>query len=149
MGSDKWVDLRKHYTSKTPLPALIKSLKSTGHQIYTTSLTGGTDIRTFQFPPSGKSVICFGNEETGASEELKSLSDGLFYLPMFGFAESYNLSVATSLACAYLLQKGVIKPRGREEEKRRLLLEWMGKTMDRRGAGRMILEREGVKFIDP
>ena len=192
MGSDKWVNLDKVYTNTRPLADVIRGLKAEGYKVYTTSLEGGTDVRDFPFvrpasspeapsPPS-KTVICFGNEDTGASLELKSLSDGLFYLPMFGFAESYNLSVATSLACAYLLQRGVIRPRMEDEEEvrrreeeaiyyvapwilmaltpalsfatfgvrssrsqgKRLMLDWMVKTMDGRGAGVGILKRAGI-----
>jgi hypothetical protein len=43
-----------------------------------------------------------GNEERGISDEMRSLADETFYLPMCGFAESFNLSVATAIALAYM-----------------------------------------------
>jgi hypothetical protein len=46
--------------------------------------------------------IVMGNEECGISETLRTLADETFYLPMCGFAESYNLSVATAITLAYM-----------------------------------------------
>lgn len=43
-----------------------------------------------------------GNEERGISDTMRSLVDKTFYLPMYGFAESYNLSVATAITLAYM-----------------------------------------------
>lgn len=46
--------------------------------------------------------IVMGNEERGISETLRTLADETFYLPMCGFAESFNLSVATAITLAYM-----------------------------------------------
>ncbi|GMH67801.1 hypothetical protein TL16_g04772 [Triparma laevis f. inornata] len=152
VGSDKWLSVKQWDTTKTPLAEIIRNLKKEGYKVYTTSLEGGTDVREFPFrggeEKRQKMVICFGNEETGVTDELKGLSDGLFYLPMFGFAESYNLSVATSLTCAYMLEGGVIRPSGveAEEERRRVMGEWMIRSFPKRGMAEMILEREGIEL---
>ncbi|KAL7515872.1 hypothetical protein ACHAWX_000945 [Stephanocyclus meneghinianus] len=46
--------------------------------------------------------IVMGNEERGISDKMRRLADGTFYLPMCGFAESFNLSVATAITLAYM-----------------------------------------------
>ena len=46
--------------------------------------------------------IVMGNEERGISDEMRALADETFYLPMSGFAESFNLSVATAITLAYM-----------------------------------------------
>ena len=46
-----------------------------------------------------------GNEERGISEEMRRLADKTFTLPMCGFAESFNLSVATSITLAHMSSK--------------------------------------------
>ncbi len=46
--------------------------------------------------------IVMGNEERGISEKMKELANETFYLPMCGFAESFNLSVATAITLAYM-----------------------------------------------
>jgi len=43
-----------------------------------------------------------GNEERGISDEMRDAADGAFFLPMVGFAESFNLSVATAITAAHL-----------------------------------------------
>jgi tRNA G18 (ribose-2'-O)-methylase SpoU len=52
--------------------------------------------------PDPTICIVMGNEERGISEEMKRLVDCTFTLPMVGFAESYNLSVATAITLAHL-----------------------------------------------
>ena len=56
-----------------------------------------------------------GNEDRGISEEMRNLADETFTLPMCGFAESFNLSVATSITLAHMSAKsqngnGPLKP---------------------------------------
>lgn len=46
--------------------------------------------------------IVMGNEERGISDQMRNLADETFYLPMCGFAESFNLSVATAITLAYM-----------------------------------------------
>jgi len=46
--------------------------------------------------------IVMGNEDRGISDEMRELADATFYLPMCGFAESFNLSVATAVTLAYM-----------------------------------------------
>lgn len=46
-----------------------------------------------------------GNEDRGISEEMRELADETFTLPMCGFAESFNLSVATSITLAHMSAK--------------------------------------------
>ena len=46
--------------------------------------------------------IVMGNEDCGISDEMRELADETFYLPMSGFAESFNLSVATAITLAYM-----------------------------------------------
>ncbi len=59
--------------------------------------------------------IVMGNEERGISDEMRSVADETFYLPMCGFAESFNLSVATAITLAYMSaasDRGVAGDRG-------------------------------------
>ena len=62
------------------------------------------DIRDIDWTKFGNQpiYIVMGNEEHGISNELRSLVDYTFTLPMSGFAESFNLSVATAITLAHL-----------------------------------------------
>lgn len=53
-----------------------------------------------------------GNEDRGISDEMRQLADETFYLPMSGFAESFNLSVATAITLAYM---SAVSTRGEED----------------------------------
>jgi len=46
--------------------------------------------------------IVMGNELNGISDTMRELADLTFHLPMCGFAESFNLSVATAITLAHL-----------------------------------------------
>ena len=48
-----------------------------------------------QFPK--KLALCFGTESTGATPYLLEQADKRVYLPLTGFADSLNLSVAAAL----------------------------------------------------
>ena len=45
-----------------------------------------------------KTVLLFGNEHAGVSEEAKELADQRLMIPMYGFVESFNISVAAAMA---------------------------------------------------
>jgi len=47
-----------------------------------------------------KTAIVIGNEHSGVSDEVKSLSDKNFLIPMFGMIQSLNVSVAAAV-CVY------------------------------------------------
>lgn len=51
---------------------------------------------------SVKTALVLGNEERGISKSMRSLADETFAIPMRGFAQSFNLSVACSVCLAHL-----------------------------------------------
>jgi len=42
-------------------------------------------------------AVVFGNELCGASDTALAMADGVIRIPMVGFVESYNISVANAL----------------------------------------------------
>ena len=63
------------------------------------------DIRQVDWSQFGDTPLCIvmGNEERGISSTMREeLADMTFTLPMCGFAESFNLSVATAITLAHL-----------------------------------------------
>ena len=49
-----------------------------------------------------KTILAFGTESSGASDELLEYADELVSIPMFGFTESFNISVSVAI-CLYEL----------------------------------------------
>jgi tRNA G18 (ribose-2'-O)-methylase SpoU len=101
MGSAKWLTLKNHLTTRSAL----QTMKEEGyHILYTDVNPSSKDIRDVDWDKSGKPIcIVMGNEQRGVSDVVREYADESFYLPMYGFAESFSLSVATASLCAYLL----------------------------------------------
>jgi len=74
-----------------------------GHSNNSTTTT--TTTKNQQQQPQPPICIVMGNEDRGISEEMRELVDVTFTIPMYGFAESFNLSVATSIILAHLSSK--------------------------------------------
>jgi tRNA (guanosine-2'-O-)-methyltransferase len=91
-GAERWLDVHKH---KQP-EACIEGLKARGYKIYVASMAG--ELRPEAFRKKKKIALVFGNEHRGASEYMKGAADGTFAIPMVGFVESLNVSVATAIA---------------------------------------------------
>lgn len=92
-----------------------------------------------------------GNEDRGISEEMRNLADETFTLPMCGFAESFNLSVATSITLAHLSAKsqhngnGPLKPGDMDEhETNCLYLKGLLHSLPQRRTGHAILKQNNM-----
>lgn len=73
----------------------LNKLKENRLRIISTSLEGSLPIYDIDY--SGGFVLVIGNESTGVSDEIFSLSDRLIRIPMPGKAESLNAGVAASI----------------------------------------------------
>jgi len=65
------------------------------------SETGVEDLRATE-----RLAVVFGNEHCGVSEEMRVLADGTFSIPMRGFVESLNISVAAAITMQALTREG-------------------------------------------
>ena len=70
----------------------LKSLKEDGYKIVGT-LPHGKSKKIM----TGKTIVAFGNESKGLSDELVAMCDDKFTIPMRGDAESLNLGVAAGI----------------------------------------------------
>lgn len=79
---------------KKDIKEVIKNLK-TKHTIYATKVDGGKVLKDVE--KNQNFVIIMGNEGSGVSEELMTLSDEYLYIPMNKKCESLNVAVAASI----------------------------------------------------
>lgn len=93
-GADKWINVRKWVSTSE----CVQGLKSKGIKIYATHLQGAVPISDLDF--SDPCAIVLGNEADGISEEMAELADQNFIIPMQGFVQSFNISVAAAI-CLY------------------------------------------------
>lgn len=92
LGAEGWVALRRFADSA----AMITALHAEGLQVL------ASDLDPSARPLSGidltrPTALLFGNEHKGLSAATVAAADGAFFLPMTGFAQSYNVSVAAAL----------------------------------------------------
>ncbi len=102
-GADKWLDVNV-WTSKM---ACISDLKSKGYKIYATALENSVPLTEVDW--SEPSAIVLGNEKEGISSEMRNASDECVLLPMQGFVQSYNISVAAALFLYHIYLKRIEK----------------------------------------
>lgn len=90
-GTERWVSVRKHDTAR----ACVETLRESGFQIYVASMEGRHTPEDLGRMP--KVAVVLGNEHRGPREDIRSLADGTFAIPMVGFVESLNVSVAAAV----------------------------------------------------
>jgi tRNA (guanosine-2'-O-)-methyltransferase len=151
MGSAQWLTLRNHISTD----GAIKKLKDSGYKIYASDLNPNSkDIRDIDWSEDDKPIcIVMGNENIGISPEMRELADETFTLPMCGFAESFNLSVATAITLAHLSacstddKKGPLKPGDVDpHELNCLRLKGILNSLAQKRAGKALLKREGIEL---
>ena len=92
MGAEQWVDVYRHETTVK----CIDHLKSRGYRIIaTTPHTNSDSLQNFS--PKLRTALLFGTEREGLSEEVLQRADGFLRIPMVGFSESLNISVAAAI----------------------------------------------------
>src|SRR5690606_13396497 len=77
-------------------------------------------------------ALVFGNEKDGISNEIEQLADCFVKIPMYGFTESFNISVSAAICLSVLtekLRKTDITWQLSEEEKTLLKFEWTKKRV--------------------
>ena len=95
-GSHKWIELTRW---KDPVAA-IHALRGRGFRVFAT-LPGATQTIE-DVDVAAPLAIAFGNEHAGLSRAAIDACDGALGVPMFGFSESFNLSVTVGLAMSRL-----------------------------------------------
>lgn len=91
-GAERWVDLNLYDDLK---PELLK-LKEQGYKIAATHMARkAVDFRTIDWTKPW--VIVFGNEHRGVSDDIVEIADENIFLPMLGFVQSLNISVAAAV----------------------------------------------------
>jgi len=94
-GALKWQHIEQFETSESAL----RAAKKKGYRILTTEFEGAYPLSHYDW--TIPTAVVFGNEREGVSEEARAMSDGGVFIPMFGFTESLNISVAAALVMSH------------------------------------------------
>ena len=122
MGAQKWVDVFRYDNTQH----CIDTLHAKGYQIIAT--TPHKDAYFLNdFDISKKSAFFFGTEKEGLSEQVLSQADTFLKIPMVGFTESLNISVAVAIVLQQLtdrLRRSDLRWQLTEEERYDTLVHW-------------------------
>lgn len=92
-GARKWLTVHEWDSTK----ACLGDLTSRGYCIAVASPLAPCSVTNLPLDPESKTAIVFGNEHSGLSDEGLAAADLSFSLPMYGFVESLNVSVAAAI----------------------------------------------------
>lgn len=92
MGAQQWVTLYRHTRTKD----CIEALRSRGYRIVATSPAEIGDTLE-EFIIDRPAALFFGTEKEGLSSEVLEAADAHLRIPMAGFTESLNISVAAAI----------------------------------------------------
>ena len=134
MGASNWLTVNRYDKNENNTLDCIQSLKNKGYKIVATSPHNSqTDLINFDLS-KGKTALFFGTEVEGLSDVVLENADEHLHIPMYGFTESFNLSVSAAI-CLYemrmKMEKENIKWHMTEDEKNQVLLNWLRYSVDR------------------
>ncbi len=139
LGTEQWVTIFKYRT----VTECVESLRHRGYNIYCAHPPAikGNSISSRSFsvdslPLERKAAVVFGRELDGLHKEFLENSDGTFFIPMKGLAESLNVSVSAGVALYELrrrMEDEIDQSSWRlsHQERLELLDEWVLKSVRR------------------
>ncbi len=134
MGAGKWVNIIK-FNSKEKDPSIecFEYLQNKGYTIYGMSpyfIKHKNNYSLEEVPLHTPIALVFGSELNGLSEITKQYLNHFVYIPMYGFVESYNISVSCAIA-VYSLRHKIMNSNLSwwlsETEKKEILYKWLSK----------------------
>lgn len=143
LGSSKWVNMFKYNEDDHNTLSAYRQLRKKGYRIIATT-PHKNEQNINDIPLDGKMALVFGTELSGLSEIAIQHADEFLKIPMFGFTESFNISVSAALILYNLterLRNSEIDWRLTNEEIIDIKLDWARKTINRSE----IIERNYLK----
>ncbi len=131
LGTERWLTIRRQI-GPGAVARGITALRDAGYRIVAT-VPPGESVTPFEQLESDRPLaIVFGNEKDGISPEMADAADLLTTIPMHGFVESLNISVAAALLVHSLSSRlrlsrndWALTPAEHQE----LLFEWTRKSV--------------------
>lgn len=132
MGSSSWLTLHRHREKERNTRQALENLRAAGYRIVVTT-PHKESYTPAHLPLTQKTALIFGTEMQGASREAMEMADDYLRIPMFGFTESFNISVSAAL-CMYELSRRIRKEVADwhlpDEEKEDVYLQWVRASLE-------------------
>ena len=96
-GCQKWLTIYRYAQQQGNTSSCVETLKSKGYCVVATT-PPHTEATTLSDLPLDRPIaLLFGNELDGLSATALARADQLLKIPMYGFSESFNISVSAAL----------------------------------------------------
>lgn len=127
-GANNWLTMHHYNKTEDNTAACIEKLKRDGYRVVATTPHEKHRMIDQLDVTKGKVALFFGTERDGISDDVREQADELVRIPMYGFTESFNISVSAAI-CLYQLTNQLrnsnIKWQLTEEELLDVRLEWV------------------------
>lgn len=144
LGAGRWVDMRNFDQGDNVTMDCLNKLKSEGYKIVATS--PHVEVSMHEMDLTQPMALVFGTERQGISDEVIAAADEIVSIPMYGFTESFNISVSVALMLSALrnrLEKSDLPWKLSEDEQDALKIKWCKKILN----GGDALERHFLQKI--
>lgn len=131
VGAGKWVDVYNYDQGDNPTIDCLTKLKDRGYKIVATT-PHEKDVTIQELPIDKPLALVFGTEKRGISKDVMDIADEFVKLPMYGFTESFNISVSAALALNVIrerLERSNFNWRLTNEEQTLLKIKWCKKIL--------------------
>jgi tRNA (guanosine-2'-O-)-methyltransferase len=130
-GAAQWLNIKRYRQAETNnTQACFDELKKQGYVIAATT-PHEKDMLISQLPLDKKVALVFGTEQEGLSSYALDNADLFVKIPMYGFTESFNISVSAAI-CLYDISQRLRESshnwRLSEHERLDLMLDWLGRA---------------------
>jgi tRNA (guanosine-2'-O-)-methyltransferase len=127
MGASKWLTIN-HQKGDNALQETYNTLKKQGYRIVaTTPHTNDVTLNNFDIN-KGPAAFVFGTETRGLTKEAIDMADEHLRIPMYGFTESFNISVSVAIILHHIREKlnaSNINWQLSESEYQQILFQWL------------------------
>jgi tRNA (guanosine-2'-O-)-methyltransferase len=128
LGSSNWLHIHRYNKEGNNTEEALTTLKKKGYRLVaTTPHTKDVTLDEFDIE-KGKFALLFGTELDGLTDKALNMAEEFLKIPMYGFTESFNISVSAALILHHLTSKirqSAIDYRLTEKEHDELVLEWL------------------------
>jgi tRNA (guanosine-2'-O-)-methyltransferase len=132
LGASNWLTINRYNEPANSIHSFFAGLRSKGYRIVATSpRKNSTSLHEFDLEKRPVALL-FGTEKEGLSAGIFEEAEETVSIDMYGFTESFNVSVSAGIILHYLrmkLHSSNIKWQLTEEEKMMIKLDWLRKSI--------------------
>lgn len=126
LGASNWVKIHNYSDPNNTTANCLRKLKEQGYKIIATTPHDNSQS-IYDLDLSQPMAFVFGTEKEGISQEVLEEADQTTFIPMYGFTESFNISVSVAIVLSAIrrrLEESAIRWRLDENEQILAKIEW-------------------------